>query len=123
MKIKIAAFVIIILVVGLSVVNTLFLQREINRFIDLCDSLALNEDSAESLRDALELRSEFAKSEKFMSITVNHNDLTVIEEIFSEMIGCLKVNDFDGARIAKSRLGDALRHLGRLSGINIDAII
>ena len=123
MKIKITAIITIILVMGSSLLNTLFLNKEIDRIISLTERLNLEGEPTEALNCALELRKIFTKSEQYMSITVNHNDLTDIEEIFSEMIGCLKVSDTDGARVAKSRLEDALRHLRRLSGINIDAII
>ena len=123
MKIKITAIVIIVLVVSSSALNTLFLHNEIQRLISLTESLKPDEPPESALADAEELRDEFMKVEKIMSITVNHNDLTDIEEIFSEMIGYLKVEDYDGARVAKSRLEDALKHLRRLTGINIDAVI
>ena len=123
MKIKITAIVIIVLVLSSSALNTLFLHNEIQRLISLTESLKPDEPPESALADAEELRVEFMKVEKIMSITVNHNDLTDIEEIFSEMIGYLKVEDYDGARVAKSRLEDALKHLRRLTGINIDAVI
>ena len=63
------------------------------------------------------------EKELFISLTVNHEDLTNIEEGFAEMIGCLSVGDTAGAQITKSRLIDSLEHLGRLSGFNFDAII
>ena len=123
MKIKITAIVIIVLVLSSSALNTLFLHNEIQRLISLTESLKPDEPPESALADAEELRVEFMKVEKIMSITVNHNDLTDIEEIFSEMIGYLKVEDYDGARVAKSRLEDALKHLRRLTGLNIDAVI
>jgi len=123
MKTKIIAFIIMILVLFGSLLNTYALGREIDRFIGLCEALSLDGDSSGALIDVEELFAEFTKSEQFMSVTVNHDDLTVIEELFSEMIGYLKVDDPDGAKVAKSRLTDALSHLRRLSGINLDAII
>ena len=58
-----------------------------------------------------------------MGMTVSHEDLTAIETGFSEMIGYLSVGDRNGAEVTKSRLLDALGHLRRLTGINIESVI
>ena len=65
----------------------------------------------------------FEKAEKYISLTVSHDDLTNIEESYAELIGAAIAMDDTGVQKAKSRLVDALEHLGRLSGINIDSIL
>ena len=65
----------------------------------------------------------FSGVEKYISITVSHDDLTNIEESFSEIIGAARAADLEEVLKIKSRLTDALVHLGRLSGINIDSIL
>lgn len=64
----------------------------------------------------------FKKAERIISLTVSHDDLTNIEEGFAEIIGAAKAGGEVGTSTVKSRLTDALDHLGRLSGINIDSI-
>lgn len=124
MKVKIASGAILFLVILAVILNTGALKRTIDGFCETVEALEINEGDIEgSLLRARRIYSDFKRAETYMSLTVNHNDLTAIEEIFSEMIGCLSVGDSDGARIAKSRLSDALMHLRRLSGVNIDSVI
>ena len=70
-----------------------------------------------------EIYAEFKKAERFISITVSHDDLTNIDESFSDMIGAAEAGIRANVIAIKSRLEDALRHLGRLSGINLESII
>ena len=58
----------------------------------------------------------------YISLTVNHEDLTSIEESFAEIIGAAQAEDMDTLLAVKSRLIGSLTHLKRLSGINIDSI-
>ena len=63
------------------------------------------------------------KRQTYLSLTVSHDDLSDIEDIIAELRGAAEVGDKDGVRIAKSRLGSALSHLRRLSGVNLDSIL
>ena len=72
---------------------------------------------------AEELYSFYEKHQRLISITVSHDDLRDIDNEMCELVGALRVNDADGAEITKSRLCGSLRHLKRLSGLNIDSII
>ena len=121
MKAKTFAFITIFTTIVAVTANTVYLNHEIERFITAVSSLDIEEGSA--LAEAQELREDFLKSEAFISLTLSHDDLTNIEESFSEIIGYLSVRDFDGAKVTKNRLIDSLEHLKRLSGFNIDAII
>lgn len=124
MKEKIIGFSLFFLVICFVVVNTLVLDREIGRLYELTKDLTISEDNIKKCeKDARELYETFKKKETFISLTVNHEDLTNIEESFSEIIGYLSIGDADGARVTKNRLLDSLEHLRRLSGFNIDAII
>ncbi len=84
------------------------------------------------LTEELELRTgesyeaveeKFKKHERYISLTVSHDDLTNIEEAFAELIGAANANDEVRVITIKSRLKDSLLHLGRLSGINLDSIL
>ncbi len=70
-----------------------------------------------------EIAEKFQKHERYISLTVSHDDLTNIEEAFAELIGAANANDEARIITVKSRLKDSLSHLGRLSGINLDSIL
>ncbi len=124
MKVKIFAVVLMILLVSAVVINTLTVERVIT---DVCERVETIEIGKESLgkayEDAQVALERYKELETYISLTVNHNDLTNIEDTFSELIGNLSVGEANGAVIAKNRLLGALKHLRRLSGINFDAII
>jgi predicted xylose isomerase-like sugar epimerase len=122
MKVKILAAVILILVLLASALNTHFLLRSIDKIETDVEALSFEASANESKSEAEALFESYKKAEGFLSLTVSHNDLTDIESFFSEMIGYLSVSDKDGAKMAKSRLIDALAHLRRLSGVNISSI-
>lgn len=122
MKVKILAAVILILVLLASALNTHFLLRSIDKIETDVEALSFEAPASESKSEAEALFESYKKAEGFLSLTVSHNDLTDIESFFSEMIGYLSVSDKDGAKMAKSRLIDALAHLRRLSGVNISSI-
>ena len=124
MRIKIFATALISAIIGAVILNTLFLTKTINDFSEKVTRLEISDTDIKGAEiNARETYSQFKDRETFMSLTVNHNDLTAIEELFSEMIGYLSIGDGDEARVAKSRLIDALSHLRRLSGVNIDSIV
>ena len=64
----------------------------------------------------------YKRREKYIALTVSHSDLGVIEDSFAEIMGAISANDRESLIIAKSRLTEALSHVKRLSGINIDSI-
>ena len=123
MKTKILAVVLLVLTVGGVIANTVAIGRIISDYETAVRELEVDGGEESSAKAARELFESFQDSERFVSITVNHDDLTSIEELFSELIGHLEVGDGDAAHVTKNRLIDALRHLGRLSGFNIDSII
>jgi len=124
MKEKIVAFCLFFLVICFVCINTIVLDRQIGKLYKSAEKMQISDDDIPSSEKvARELYEEFKKRETFISLTVNHEDLTSIEESFSEIIGYLSVGDANGARVMKNRLLDSLEHLRRLSGFNIDAII
>jgi energy-coupling factor transporter ATP-binding protein EcfA2 len=83
-------------------------------------------DGIKSYAEATEEYSEIYENYKsrmhFISLSVSHEDLSELEEAFSELIGAAKSEDETAITIAKSRLTDRLGHIKRLCGINIDSI-
>lgn len=121
MKAGAFAICVMVLVATLVSVNSFMLHKSIDELIDDAEGLSIGGGNA--YEDAQMIKRSFEESERFISITVNHDDLTNIEQCYSELIGYLKVNMTDEAEVTKSRLIDALTHLRRLSGVNIDSII
>lgn len=125
MKSNVIALSVLAAVMIFVSLNTFFVMREIDLTISEVDGLVIEETTGDgSDAEAAErLYREFLRREKVISLTVSHDDLTNIETNFAEMCGALRAREYGQAKIAKSRLTDALRHLRRLSGITIDSII
>ena len=103
------------------IANSVFVGRTAER---LKSEIAnLNCTDIESVKSEFErIHSDYKKHERFISLTVSHDDLTNIDESFSDISGAIEAKDESLLLTAKSRLEDALSHLRRLSGINPDSI-
>ena len=123
MRPQILAWVILAVTVGFAVTNTALLAKQTDDILKEVEGVSLDGDP-EAARAKLEaIYDSFKNKEKYISITVNHEDLTNIEQSFSEIIGYLAVGDTDGATVIKHRLTDSLEHLRRLSAVNLESII
>lgn len=116
-KAVIFAVAALICVVAFVIVNTLVLSRMIGELEQRTRSAEMEHTEFEKLYE------DFVGMRTYLSITVNHDDIATVEEEFEEIRGALAIDDKETAAIAKSRLLGALRHLGRLSGFNMDSII
>ena len=121
MREKILAIILFALIILFVTVNTIVLNKQITEVIEDVDRLDLNEEN--SIDEAKILYDNFMKKQRYLSLTVSHNDMTSIEDCFVEMIGYISVDDIENATVIKYRLKNSLEHLRRLSGFNIDAII
>ncbi len=108
----VAGLVAILAFVG---INTYIVNTRIEEIIE-------DVRDCQDYQDAAAVRKKFMGYERYINITVSHEDLTVIEDLFSEYEADLLYGSED-AEITKSRLVNALMHLRRLSGINIDSIV
>lgn len=109
-----------LLAVTLAVfLNSFFVRRCIDTTVAELEALGDGADAS----DYNELLDRYMKRQSFLALTVNHDDLMNIEDIFFELIGSCEAGDDDGVKVSKSRLLGALSHLRRLSGINFDSIL
>ena len=122
MRVKVLAVLLLILTVSATAINTAVLLHRIDRIADAVSRLNTEESDEDARESACAAFTDFKHEEEYLSLTVNHNDLTDIEELFSEMIGHLTVSDRQSAEVTKNRLIDALSHLRRLSGCNISSV-
>ncbi len=121
MKEKILAVIILIAVVAFVIANTLIIEKQIGD-VEKAVS-ALNTEDEGAADKARKIHEDFMNKERFISLTVSHDDLTNIEDCFVELTGYLSVGDADNAQVTKDRLTNSLEHLRRLSTFTIDAII
>ena len=122
MKVKVLSAVLLLLVVGATAINTCVLMRRIDGITEAAQRLNTEESAVLAEENAKIAFADFKREEEYLSLTVNHDDLSDIEGLFSEMIGQLSVLDREGAEVTKNRLIDALSHLRRLSGFNISSV-
>ena len=121
MKEKIIAILLLILILTYVVINTVMLSNGIEEITNSVKGLDVG--NSNSKNEAESIYERYKDYETYISLTVDHDDITNIEDCFVEMIGYLSVEDSDNAKVTKGRLISYLEHLRRLSGFNIDAII
>lgn len=118
--VNIAITVFLALTVAVTA-NSLYIGKLTKDFSEELRAVDIEGDDLAEKFEAISKR--FRKAEKFISITVSHDDLTNIEEGFADIIGAAKSGITADVERIKSRLVDSLEHLGRLSAINLDSII
>ena len=124
MKEKAFGICIITIVTLFVIVNTYILNKQLLDTANSIQMIKIEESNTnEAKKEAEAIFSIYEKREKYISLTVSHEDLTNIENAFVDMIGYLSVADTDNALVAKSRLIYSLEHLRRLSSISFEAII
>ena len=117
---KIAVIILFILIITVTA-NAVYIKTVTD---DLTEKLKnIDIYSANAYENFLNAEKFFRKHEKFISLSVSHEDLSNIEDSFSELIGASLVGKISEMSIIKSRLEDTILHLGRLSGFNIDSIL
>lgn len=121
MRDKMLSILLLVLIICFVVINTIIVERHIDETILTVEKLDIESEGAK--HNAEQIHNSFMAKQRYISLTVNHEDMTSIEDCFVEMIGFLSVNDTQNAEVAKYRLRNSLEHLRRLSGYNIDAII
>ena len=125
MKAKWCAYLLLIVIIDAVTVNTIAVDRVIARTAEEVLAVTVDpEGQAETAIQPLEdAYTAFRRRERFINLTVSHEDLTHIESDFAECIGAAMAGDTEQVIITKNRLLDALRHLRRLSGFNPDSIL
>ena len=115
------AYTIFLILIIFVFINSITLADIIDEITELTVS-AEERDMAIAEKDYTRIYQKYKSHELFISLSVDHNDLSDIESSFSEIIGAAKAKDTAGVLTVKSRLIDRLRHIKRLSGINVDSV-
>ena len=115
------AYTVFAVLVIVVLINSLSVGKIIDSISD--DIIRAEEsDMAAAEKEYTEIYEKYKRYELYVSLSVDHDDLSNIEDAFSEIIGAARADDAAGVVTTKSRLTDYLRHIKRLSGINIDSI-
>ena len=122
MKLVKIAYAIFFGTLVLVVLNSVILRSLISDTITAVEG-AEEQNTEKAEIEYSQIYKKFKSKETYIAITVNHEDMTNIEDAFSEVVGAAEAGDREGMITAKNRLIDALQHLKRLSGINIDSIL
>lgn len=121
MKQKLFAVILLVVVISFVTINTIVIDRQIEEIMTGVEEVDINSENAED--DILRIFEDFKRKERYISLTVNHDDLTNIEDCFVSLVGYLSVGNTDEAEVTRNRLTNSLEHLKRLSTFTIDAII
>ncbi|MBQ9070791.1 MAG: DUF4363 family protein [Clostridia bacterium] len=119
MKTVVISCVALLLVILIVIANSLLVSYHVEKIIERLEKTPNEISEAEAYNDIYD---DYMKRQKYIGITVSHDDLTNIESEFCEILGAIQAKDDDTLIISKSRLIGALRHLKRLAGINADSI-
>lgn len=122
MKTHVFAGILLALTAVLVLVNAICIVRTADNFREATNAFPISEHPTEDVAKIEAFYDDFLNEEKWISLTVSHEDLTNIEGSFAEWIGAAKADDAPTAEEMKSRLSDAFRHLGRLAKCNADSI-
>ena len=115
------AYLILFLLCGAVIINSIAVGSIIENLKKSVEQ-AEEVDMVKAKLEYENLYERYKKYEPYVSLTVDHDDLSNLEDGFSEMIGAAKADDTSALIVAKSRLCDRLGHIKRLSGINIESI-
>lgn len=121
MKSVIFAYIIFPLLLTLSLINSFALGNIIEN-IDAALSETDDSNPALAEEEYVRIYEEYKDVELYVSLSINHDDLSNLENAFAEIIGAARAGDKESVIIIKSRMNDYLRHIKRLIGINIDSI-
>ena len=120
MKTLIFAIATALTVTAIVGANSFILNKSLTSLVSECEAIP-NDTAMKSEYE--KLYESFMKKQKFISLTVSHDDLTEIENDLAEILGAIEADDEESLIIAKSRLVMTLTHLRRLSGVNLDSIL
>lgn len=121
MKSVVFAYIIFPLLLTLSLINSFALGNIIEN-IDAALSETDDSNPALAEEEYVRIYEEYKHVELYVSLSINHDDLSNLENAFAEIIGAARAGDKESVIIIKSRMNDYLRHIKRLIGINIDSI-
>lgn len=120
MKTVVVSYIILAVVLLVVIVNSIIISNSIDTILEKLKGIP---EVSSAGKEYQEVFDDYMAAQRFLGITVSHDDLTNIEGEFYEILGAAEAGDDESLVIAKSRLMGALTHLRRLCGINADSIL
>lgn len=122
MKSTLIAALVLASVLFFVIFNAVTVVRIAEEYENAVAAVEITDHPAGETEKIEQMYADFLLREKYISLSVSHEDLTNIEGTFAEWIGACRADDYATAEEMKSRLCDAFRHLGRLAKCNPDSI-
>lgn len=119
MKVKATAVIIALLLFCTVNANSMMLTRGIDK---ICAELDNTPNTPDSEAEYMQIYGRFDKYEKFISLTVSHDELGNIRDCFAELLGACRAKSEADIITAKSRLVEMLIYLRRLCSVSLDSI-
>ena len=120
MKLEIFALILLVLLLVFVGVNSALVSSMTDETVRALDALSPDEPDVFACRSVFD---DFRARERYINLTVSHEDVMAIEDAFSELCGAAEARDRDTFNESKTRVRDALSHLARLSSLNLDSIL
>ena len=109
-----AALLAFVLVVVLVSANGFFTVRVTEHLCVLAEEVLLEPDADGRVRAVEELTLAYERFERVACLSISHEDLAPVRTALADLRGAAPSDERTALLQAKSRLIDALRHLGRL---------
>lgn len=120
MKAFIISCVTVVTVIFAVFTNSLYITKRTDGFIEKLEALPADTSHSEEYG---KIYDEFMGITWYLTLTVNHTDISEIELCFAELLGAISAGDTESVIITKSRLLQSFLHFRRLSEININSIL
>ena len=123
MKSVIFAYTLLAAVTSFIFINSSVISNHIDNTSSRLNELTETVGDETLYEDVSEIYEEFKEKEKYISLTVSHEDLTNIETYFCQLVSAAQISEENDYKINLDLLKDALAHLERLCDMNLDSIL
>lgn len=127
MKVFVSALVVLSLLVGGMVGNTLYVQKTLNGFRRDLNAIPHPTDDATDLslqHHALIIwKDAWMRAMPFLGISLNHQDLMEAEGQLAALIGAAEANSPDNYLSSHAQLDYVLRHLSQMAGFSVQTFL
>ncbi len=117
MRSFITASIILLLMIGLIICNSVCVTRKIDRLSELCDLLENGEDVLD------ELLSEWHKCRDFLALSINHSEIDRAEDALCELSSYLESGSGPDYAAKLRDFRSALKHIADAQKLSLDNIL
>ena len=122
MKTFIGTVITLIIITALVITNSMYISRLSDEMITIAKGMP-EETTDSSLKSALELQKKLDDSEFILLLTVNHNEIEMIDLRITEIISRIENGDKENYSFAVKALITELEELRKSEKLSWDAIV